>query len=340
MSKFPDLVHIPSYEDIEIVTQTVIVATNLVIKLDHLFHILECVPLYYPNYPKPKYMMVRKEESEHLCDGDLVFAEYKNETKGRRFTTGKKQYMLNTITVVMKIGDPPTRPHSPMPAILLPDQKENATCEEGIPVQEPWVSKSASGKYYSIKISNRGVFQFTGLKSFSPIRFAMQRLSEIVFRAQIPDQIERSKFTAYVVPAMVNVKFILPYHVDREELRDLVNAYTHHIALLENTAGYVGVNIKIQSQVQPLEEIPIVVYHGSCLEERTGVYLEYLQSLPDPEREKKREKHSRDRDTFLVFYSGSVIMPGTLSLENRKASYNSFVSLIRRFQDQIFHQCE
>lgn len=285
-----------TYDELTVITQTIIVSTNLLIDNQKLFNAIECAPITLP--PKTK---IAAYPIESLADGDIVFVEFKGDYKGIPFKHKRKEdHMLNCITFIMKLT-----------------------------VGEP--------KYYNIKISNRGNIQVTGCKTDEPAKLALQHLWGIIRPLTDAWSMEAgvSAVTAYMMPVMCNVRIILPFEIDRQTLHSLVLTETNYISLLETSAGYVGVNIKIGSDAEPIQRMAIkkLCFAGSRLIQSEVLYEEYLNTLGARIRQKKLDK--QHLNTFLTFHSGKIIMSGCASLANRRHSYDLFIQMIEKFRARI-----
>ncbi len=86
------------YENLLVTTQTFVVHTKLRISLEHLYEIIQCVPVNQ-SYKKKKFDMSK----ETLGDGDIVYAQFNKNSKGMHRDVHPKQ-MLNVVTVLIKLG--------------------------------------------------------------------------------------------------------------------------------------------------------------------------------------------------------------------------------------------
>jgi hypothetical protein len=129
---------------------------------------------------------------------------------------------------------------------------------------------------------------------------------------------------------MSNVNIVLPFRIDRDRLHNYINENTDHISILEKSVGYVGVNIKIKSDMESKEETTITKI---CYEEddapKNATYKEYLSFFGAENKKYKKEMYN----SFLVFESGKTIMSGCSSYRNRKDAYEKFMTIIISAQD-------
>lgn len=150
------------------------------------------------------------------------------------------------------------------------------------------------------------------------------------------------KLRAFIYPVMINVNFNVGFEVNREILHKIINMKTKHKSILEQSDGYVGVNIKIFAKEEELEDASIVVAYleqddKGCWNEEwqrsETNFGSYLETIPVKDKAKKLAKVPKT--TFLVFYSGRTIMSGTTSYANRASAYAIFRDIINTYRDQI-----
>lgn len=242
-----------------------------------------------------KRMVVDMEDSSNT--GAVVFAQYKTDYKGTPFKKISKKHFLNSVTIVMNVGV----------------------------------------KYINIKVSNRGKLQVTGCnKSIHPmtiVHYFWNYIKELDNTWQYHPH--ENFFTASIIPVMSNINFSIDFQIDRENLNTIINTKTKFISILETSDGYVGVNIKIDIDYEPLEEILVDEYSqiGNSWELSKIKVIDYIGTLSVKEQKKKISKCYVN--TFLVFYSGKVIMSGGISFINRKKAYETFLEIIEKYKEEI-----
>jgi TATA-box binding protein (TBP) (component of TFIID and TFIIIB) len=236
------------------------------------------------------------QENESLKDGDIVFVQYKTEHKGMMFKKISEKYFLNSVTIIMKVHD----------------------------------------KFINIKVSNKGKLQITGC---SQDMYAITILKEFWKRIQERKELwtfqEGETFKASIIPVMCNINFAIDFQINRGELNNIINTQTEHVSILEPSDGYVGVNIKISTQEESLENILLDQYiykDGEWILSKSK-FTDYIQTLTPKEQKKKMSKCYVN--TFLVFYSGKVIMSGGISYTNRKRAYEIFMEIIQKYRTNI-----
>jgi TATA-box binding protein (TBP) (component of TFIID and TFIIIB) len=236
------------------------------------------------------------QENETLTDGDIVFVQYKTEHKGMMFKKISEKYFLNSVTIIMKVHD----------------------------------------KFINIKVSNKGKLQITGC---SQDAYAITILKEFWRRIQDRKELwnfqDGDTFKASIIPVMCNINFAIDFQINRGELNNIINTQTEHVSILEPSDGYVGVNIKISTQEESLENILLdqYVYSDGDWKLSKSKFTDYIQTLTPKEQKKKMSKCYVN--TFLVFYSGKVIMSGGISYTNRKRAYELFMEIIHKYRTEI-----
>lgn len=236
------------------------------------------------------------QQTDQVEDGHIVFAQYKNSYKGMIFKKISEKYFLNSVTIIMKI----------------------------------------SNKFINIKVSNKGKLQITGCSRTEYAVIILKRFWELIRdQKALWSFQEDTQFKASIIPVMCNINFAIDFQINRESLNQIINTQTEYISILEPSDGYVGVNIKISTEEEPLENILLdqYIYNGKEWEKSYTKFVDYIQTLTPKEQKKKIAKCFVN--TFLVFYSGKVIMSGGISYTNRKRAYESFMNIIQTYKDEI-----
>jgi TATA-box binding protein (TBP) (component of TFIID and TFIIIB) len=285
------------FDKYAISTQTLIISTNIIIDCQKFFDQLQIVPIKKPANTRTR-MTVCEEDQIGVADGSVVFAQYKNDSKGTSFKKLSEKYFLNSVTIIMKIGI----------------------------------------KYVNIKVSNKGKLQITGCNQQTCSSELLDNLWSLVRHMQCwVFQSDQSTFKATIVPVMCNINFSIGFNINRELLNMIINTKTKYISILEPSDGYVGVNIKISTDDEPLEQIKIDQYefnnHNKTWSVTKVNFIDYIKTLTLKEQKKKIAKCYVN--TFLVFYSGKVIMSGGISYLNRKKSYESFMNIVQEHRHEI-----
>lgn len=288
---------IEPFENYNISTQTLIISTNVNIDCDNFFNNINCVPLSKSPCKNKNKMIV--DEDEKLQDGDIVYSQYKTNFKGTHFKKINPKYFLNSVTIIMKIEE----------------------------------------KFINIKVSNKGKLQITGCSKYrysvSILDFFWKLIRLHMGTLWNFKEDDSEKFEAIIIPVMCNINFSIGFQINRNLLHDIINHKTEFTSILEPSDGYVGVNIKIPIKKELMEDILIDKYTISVDEwvvSKTK-FIDYIETLSPKEKKKKLSKSYVN--TFLVFYSGKVIMSGGISFINREEAYKTFMNIIMNNKDSI-----
>jgi TATA-box binding protein (TBP) (component of TFIID and TFIIIB) len=254
-------------------------------------------------YPNPKVSVgkskTKVDSPQDINEGSILFAQYKHEYKGTPLKKIKEKYFLNSVTLIMKIDT----------------------------------------KFINIKVSNKGKLQITGCNQTSYAIKILKYIWELIRTSMAWTwNTENNVFEAKVIPVMCNINFSIGFHINREALNHIINTQTNHISILETSDGYVGVNIKISLKEEPIEEIQIEQYtfENENWSSKDTKLIDYIHTLSQKEQKKKIAKCYVN--TFLVFYSGKVIMSGGTSYINRKRAYEEFIGIIQKYKTNIISE--
>lgn len=287
-------------------TQTLIISTNITVNCMEFFNVVECKHMDKSPIKNKNKMLVDQEEK--LEDGDIVFVQYKRNYKGTHFKKKNDKYFLNSVTIIIKIDN----------------------------------------KFINVKVSNKGKLQITGCNKYEYsvqiLEFFWSMCRTESFKECWSFTVPSLSFEAIIVPVMSNINFSIGFNINRTVLHDIINNQTAHISILEPSDGYVGVNIKIPSDKEKIEDIEVDKYVYTSdhtnpyiftrTKERIK-YMEYISTLSPKEQKKKLTKSYMN--TFLVFYSGKVIMSGGISFINRKAAYEEFMDIANHYKDKLIN---
>lgn len=301
------LLQFPKFEDIQVSTKTFIVMTNLIINLEKTFEFLPTTE--YTVIPKKR---GRKKKSEvndpnrDLPEGSIITIKFENQIKGvdlkqrkSHSLKKKKKWFRNSITVIIILDNKPI----------------------------------------NFKICKNGMFQITGCKFDNHAELCIKHIWYFIHEQKdnlftyAPGK-NQSCFECIYIPVMRNIDFNLGFNIDREKLSRYISSKTRFHSLLESSFGYTGVNIKVKlgSRVNNMC-IKKVTYKGLEIDsENTITYGDYLQTLPEKERNKKLAKEKFN--TFLVFHSGAILYSGPTA-EFMREIYYEFLDIIREGYDEI-----
>jgi TATA-box binding protein (TBP) (component of TFIID and TFIIIB) len=297
----------PNFDDIKVSTKTFIVTSNLDININNLFEQLPVTE--YEVVPKRR---GRKKKSsipdpnQNIKDGSIITLEHEGKIRGvdlkkkRSKKKNRGNYFRNSVTIVM----------------TMPDNKK-----------------------INFKVSRNGKFQMTGCKIDSHAVKCIEYMWNYMKEMKDVYTINGDCFKVIFIPAMRNIDFSLGFLVNRETLDMYINEETEYHSLLETSFGYTGVNIKIPV-VTPVEELKYNKFEcDSCGKwiQKTVTYQEYIDELPEKEKEKKLNKERFN--TFLVFHSGKIIMSGT-EADVMRPTYYQFIDIIKKCHSLIEEKLE
>jgi hypothetical protein len=288
------------FSNIKVSTKTFTASTNITVDVEKLYNLIEVTP--YIVYKK-KRGRKKKGEIENVSPqvpyGSIVTVNYEGQMKGVDMKPVKKgkvrNWFRNAITVVIILDKP-----------------------------------------INFKVCKNGTFQMTGCTSDTHPKDCIKSMWDIMIRH--PESYtyinDASEFQALIIPSMRNIDFDMGFKVDREALRRYLNENDTPLhCLLEPSFGYTGVNIKIPLNVsRDNMEVNKITYHEGVWVETETIYLEYINTLDEKTREKKRTE--KRYNTFLVFHSGKVIFSG-LTHNLMKDTYYNFVNIMKSARPSI-----
>lgn len=296
------------YNDNKITTQTVILSSNLNIHCDHLYDCIE-VPVIEVEPGKKDSVKRRLLEDPRLQTGDILFKRCKYVSEGYSFkkkpvedTSGDHKsvckYFRNSITVIIKVED----------------------------------------KFLNAKITNKGKIQITGCSKDEYIPVLISILWNLFRRhpTTFTYREDPGVFKVLVIRVMVNINFSLGFQINQTDMNKAVLKHTDCISIYEKTSGYVGVNIKIMVDDEGIEDILVdqyVLQQDGTTSVGVARYMDYIHTLPAKDQKKKIPKCYTN--TFLVFYSGKVIMSGGVSFVNRSTAYKRFMDIVAQYKPEF-----
>ena len=283
------------FDSFKVSTKTFIVYTNLVLKIDEIFH-KNILPITQYSVVKKRRGRKKKIQEEdpniNILDGSIIRVQYMKDYHGVILKTkAKGGYFRNSMTVDIMI-----------------DQKR-----------------------LNFKATRNGKFQITGCKTdIQAERAVVYFWNYIKQSTEIFDLKEVNYLRIYYDPVMYNIDFSLGFQVNRENLDIYINTRTPYTSLLETTFGYTGVNIKLPVSI-PFKKLKIICKEYPLCEPyntetvRTS-YIAYDSFL---EKHMPGEIIGTKYNTFLVFQSGKVIMSGKAAIFMEPA-YREFLDIIRK----------
>ena len=312
-----------NFDSHEVSVRTFVVVTNIVIDLPKLF---ESLPVSdWIVVPKKRGVKIVTDPNKDIPIGSIITLKYKDMVRGVLLKTKKvvpekkcdclditqcickvkstkKKFFRNSVTVVMKLD-----------------------------------------KNINFKVTGNGKFQITGCKTEAHAQNCVMELWKFLKENtsiwRLKDT-EDSKITAIIMPAMRNIDFSIGFTVDRRKLHDYINNFVdNHFSILQEAFGNAGVNIKT-----PVTQEEVHSLSFRCMEwdsttqewsNSNAPFSRYYSMLSDKDR-KKEDRKSRF-NTFLVFYSGKVIMSGLVAETMRQPYYN-FVKMLKTERESIEEQ--
>jgi TATA-box binding protein (TBP) (component of TFIID and TFIIIB) len=280
-----------SFQSYKVSTKTFIIYTNLVLKLEKIFE--------SKIFPISKYIVVQKKRgrrkkiqeedpNKNIEDGSIIQIKFKSQHKGvlLKKKSEKGGFFRNSMTFVMIIDD----------------------------------------KIINFKISRNGKFQMTGCKLDDQAEKCVSYFWNYLEKnTDYYSFSEGNNLYAYYEPVMYNIDFSLGFEINRENLDYYINTKTSHTSLLETTAGYTGVNIKIKVDTDFSKLfIKKVDYISNSIP--VVSYINYVSLLEKFDSSKLKETKY---NTFLVFQSGKTIMSGKTDIFMEK-SYYEFINIIKK----------
>lgn len=283
-------------------TKTIIAVTNMSINLD-----LFCQYMHFETYAFPKKKRGRKKEGEvvktgpdqldYFPVGTIIALRKGQNIRGefpkRRQTVAKTSFR-NSITIQMKIDD--------------------------------------DKKFVNGKVSSNGKFQITGCNDEKyAYRFiyyiyeTMKKISEQVGESLFTihkGNVFRTEYPAAIINVvMKNINFKIGFHINRERLDDYIRSNTDYYSLFLADL-HTCVNIKMRADKHAEEKLDLVTMKGPNDFDIEKIDYSIYNIHYDNNKKNEKVKYH----TFLVFYSGSVILSS--SGPETEQVYNQFSEII------------
>lgn len=288
--------------DKDITTTTVIAHTNLNIDLDLLFKSLNVISLEIPSTLKKKKDIERYILEQNYPNNSIITVQYQQKIKGFKIKKRKQWVVENKTRKYFRNG---------LTIVLL-----------------------TNSKLLNFKVPNKGKIQITGCKGEKDAKACVEFLWD--FLKQHPSVYQLNKgtcFTYCLVTVMTNIVFKVGFEINREKLDMYMNTNTDFHSLLETSFGYTGVNIKKPFNIDPKMYISQFVEEGKTFIHSRITYEDYFNEWLSAE-ERNKEQKKRRNNSFLVFFSGSVIMSG-MNIAYMQDEYQQFLHIITKAQPFI-----
>lgn len=291
------------YDNIPASTRTFILKTNLTLDIKKLFENLPITSyIVVPKRRGRKKKNAPKDPNNDIPSGSIVTLEYENKMRGVKIKKKKKNKTNGRITFF-----------------------RNSTT----------VVMRIGTKFINFKISGNGKFQMTGCKFIEHAEECMKYMW-LYMKDTDYYTIDGDNLEVMFVPSMRNIDFDIGYTINREALDRYINTQTDYRSLLETSAGYTGVNIKLPFS-QSIMDIKIdhkTLIDGKFQLEKIVPYSKYIDTENEKDRKKKLNK--KRYTTFLVFYSGKIIQ-SSISKDFGKKPFQDFVDILMT-QRHIFEE--
>lgn len=292
------MMEFPEFDSIKVSTKTFIIVNNINVDLCKLFDLLPITEYFI--FPKKKGRKKKSDLSDSniiVKDGSIISMKFENNIKGvdmkkKKSLSSKKKskWFRNSFTIVIMLDNKPV----------------------------------------NFKVCMNGVLQITGCKFNSHAELCIKYLWNYIKNDHDIYSFKKSDDTcleSIIVPVMRNIDFSVNFNIDREKFSRYISRNTQFHSLLETSFGYTGVNIKLPLD-NDIKEMKLkkLIFEDKSIIEKTITYADYLDLLPEKDRQKKINK---DRyNSFLCFHSGRIIESGIIS-EYMSSAYYKFIEIIK-----------
>jgi hypothetical protein len=290
-------------------TKTIIAVTNMKINLDLFYQYMPII-----SYAFPKKKRGRKKEGEtpvvgvNALDffpvGTVIALKNKKTIRGelpKKRQSAAGTFFRNSVTIQMKIDE--------------------------------------RNKFVNGKVCANGKFQITGCShekyAYEFIHYlyeAMRQTSAMIgeeIMTITKNSIFRSEFpTAIINVVMKNINFKIGFQINRERLDAHIRSETDYYSLFLSDL-HTCVNIKMKAEKHAEEKLDMVVMKGRGQFEMQQIDFSVYSLHYDHNKKNDKDKYH----TFLVFYSGSVILSS--SGPETELVYNRFMDIIERHRPEL-----
>lgn len=295
------------FEKLTYSTKTIIAVTNMKINLD-LFY--QYMPIIQYSFPKKK--RGRKKEGEpttlgpnkldYFPIGTVIALKNKKTIRGelpKKRQSASATFFRNSVTIQMKID--------------------------------------AHNKFVNGKVCANGKFQITGCSHeryayqfiyylYEAMRATSAQIGEEIMTI-VKNHVFRSEHpTAIINVVMKNINFKIGFQINRERLDEYIRAQTDYYSLFLSDL-HTCVNIKMKAERHSEDQLDLVVMRGRDQYELSKIDFSVYSMHYDHNKKNDKSKYH----TFLVFYSGSVILSS--SGPETEMVYNRFMDIILSNQE-------
>jgi hypothetical protein len=296
------------FSELKYSTKTIIAVTNMKINLE-LFH--QHLPYVTYSFPKKKRGRKKQDEIvvtpvnqlEHFPIGSIIALQNKNDLKGelpkkKQNDPQKKSFFRNSVTIQMKIN---------------------------------------TNKFVNGKICSNGKFQITGCNedryAYQFIYILYEKMIETSAHigedicSLVKNNIFTSNYpTAIMNIVMKNINFKIGFRIQREKLDEYIRLHTPYYSLFLSDL-HTCVNIKMKSEHHSENDLDMVVMKSRDDVEFQKISYALYSTYYDYNKKLNKDKYH----TFLVFYSGSVILSS--SGPDTEQVYEKFIEIIKNKKD-------
>lgn len=294
------------FEKLTYSTKTIIAVTNMKINLDLFYQYMPII-----NYSFPKKKRGRKKEGEVLNVGPnkldffpigtVIALKNKKTIRGelpKKRQSVSSTFFRNSVTIQMKIDH--------------------------------------HNKFVNGKVCANGKFQITGCSHekyayqfiyylYESMRQTSLQIGEDIMTI-VKNNVFRSEYpTAIINVVMKNINFKIGFQINREKLDEYIRSETEYYSLFLSDL-HTCVNIKMKAEKHAEDKLDMVVMKGK--EQFDMEKIDFSVYSMHYDQNKKNDKNKYH--TFLVFYSGSVILSS--SGPETEMVYNRFVNIIQNHQ--------
>lgn len=309
------------FHEINISTSTILALTNIEINLSWLYNIITpCnVHLLLSNHNinidklKKNKELTEKLHQLQLPYGSITLVEYKDKIKGIKLK--KKRPFKNSLSIVMLLDKLITMKIPIKGKMHLTGCTREDQAIECIRIlYKNYISKYKSD-YQTFIINDVYTADLEQMNSD-------EKNIDIQYD-------ENTKIKVVLKSVMTNINFNLGFNINREALDRYMNEFNEFNSLLETSIGYTGVNIKIPFLLKEKED------NITCLRlNKNDEWTLYKVPYMYYKHKFLKKKEKQEKHTFLVFYSGTVIMSGIIT-KYMEPVYNEFMNIIARGKDII-----
>jgi len=291
-------------------TRTIIANMNITINIQECYNLLQITPYTVIQKKRGrKKKPVTANPNLNIPTGSIITLKFRDFKKGvdlkqkknQSYMCKYKKFFRNALTIVMIIN------------------------------------QGAKLKEINMKLSQNGKIQITGAKSVEQVVKCIDYFWRMIqpYKNTIYTFHNKRERTLKVIfdIVMTNILFNTGFRINRQNLDSYINQRTRYKSLYEPNYGYTGINIKFKVDNVLNHKLDKYTCQKSGWRKSSIDYKEYISTfLTEKEREKRLSK--QHYNTFLVFYSGNIIMSGIRECYMKEA-FNEFLSILKNNKNLI-----